>query len=356
MKVGIFTGALASGGAEKQSLILASVLGEDHQVCVISYFGSRRLPRMVEFAEQNNMDVRYLEGSPLSKAFEFRTICKQEQFDAIFCYLPSNNLIGGLFAIGTGVKKVIGGVRTNSLAFPKSLTVKLAHNLLVDHSIINNQGGLNHFADIGWKRDKFTFIPNCIDHIPEAIDHNHDGPVRIITVARFEPYKDYGTAFKAIRILKEKLSGTPVEYRVLGTGSLEEEVKQMIKAEGLEDTVKLILDPNDINSHYRECDIFFLTSILEGFSNTILEAMAHSLPIVATNAGDNSTMVREGENGFLTDVGDAENLAERLLELAQDSNKLKALGQSSHSIVNDEFGTKAFKRNYTNFLDKLMQQ
>ncbi len=84
-----------------------------------------------------------------------------------------------------------------------------------------------------------------------------------------------------------------------------------------------------------------LTSINEGFSNSILEYMAAQLPVVATNVGGAGEAIIENETGFLVNSDDAETMASRLIELLKNENKAREFGAKGRQIVEEKFSCAA---------------
>ena len=88
-----------------------------------------------------------------------------------------------------------------------------------------------------------------------------------------------------------------------------------------------------LHESYQGADIFILTSESEGMPCVVLEAMGCGLPIITTDVPGNREIVREGENGFLIPVGDAEKLAHALTRLVADPNLRRRFGAESRKIV-----------------------
>ncbi len=84
-------------------------------------------------------------------------------------------------------------------------------------------------------------------------------------------------------------------------------------------------------------DILILPSLSEGFSNTLLEAMAAALPVVATTVGSNSEVIREGRDGFLIPPGESRSLTTRLQELVDDPLLRERMGRSARARVECDF-------------------
>jgi len=93
----------------------------------------------------------------------------------------------------------------------------------------------------------------------------------------------------------------------------------------------------DLHAWYEAASLFVHPTIYEGSSLVTLEAMAHRKPVVATRAGGLPDKVRPGENGWLVEPGDADGLAQALLEAASHAAGLAAMGARSRSIVEHDF-------------------
>jgi glycosyltransferase involved in cell wall biosynthesis len=93
-------------------------------------------------------------------------------------------------------------------------------------------------------------------------------------------------------------------------------------------------------------DVYALTSLTEGISNSLLEAMATALPVVVTDTGGNPEVVVTGESGLLFPVGDFRQLAEKLLLLRAEPVLRWELGQGALRRALTEFSINAMVRRY----------
>jgi glycosyltransferase involved in cell wall biosynthesis len=93
-------------------------------------------------------------------------------------------------------------------------------------------------------------------------------------------------------------------------------------------------------------DTFVQSSLSEGMSNTILEAMATGIPVVATRVGGNPEMVEEGESGWLFKPGDVEHLSRLLLKLASHPELRQKSGDAARRRVRDGFSNESMLENY----------
>lgn len=89
---------------------------------------------------------------------------------------------------------------------------------------------------------------------------------------------------------------------------------------------------SEIGGYLKEASIFCLPTENEPFGIVFIEAMAHKLPIVATNIGAIPDFVHQGKDGFLVDPGDVDQLAQKLIELLRSKEKCKSFGEYGHKL------------------------
>jgi len=97
----------------------------------------------------------------------------------------------------------------------------------------------------------------------------------------------------------------------------------------------------DTQEYLSDADIFVLPSRSEGFSNAIVEAMAASLPVVATDVGGNAEAVKDGVTGYVVPPDDAEALSVAVMRLISDPSEARAMGVAGKSLAAKMFTTKA---------------
>ncbi len=100
----------------------------------------------------------------------------------------------------------------------------------------------------------------------------------------------------------------------------------------------------DPRRHLASSDVFVLPSRSEGFSNAILEAMASSLPVVATRVGGNAEAVEDGVSGYVVPPEDADALARAMESLLLDTGKAKAMGAEGRRLVVERFSADAMMK------------
>jgi glycosyltransferase involved in cell wall biosynthesis len=190
--------------------------------------------------------------------------------------------------------------------------------------------------------DTETYAPGSAMALRKALDLPAGAPV-VGTVGRLDPIKDHRTlleAFDAVRRRRPR-----ARLLVVGDGA-ERRLLESAAGEG----VRFLGTRPDVPELLRVMDVFVLPSINEGISNTLLEAMASGLPVIATRAGGNPELVDHQRTGLLTPVGDARALAEAIGRYLSDGELRAAHGREARKEAVQRFGgegmVKAYERVY----------
>jgi len=160
-------------------------------------------------------------------------------------------------------------------------------------------------------------------------------PLVIGTLGRFEPVKDQ---LNLAHAFVQLLAGRPALRQrarlvLVGDGALREEIEQVLEDGGVRDLCWLPGFRDDAAELYRALDLFVLPSRREGISNTVLEAMASGLPVLATRVGGNPEIVSEGVTGQLVPARNPQALADALLAYLDDPALLQGHGQAARDTA-----------------------
>ncbi|KAI5916930.1 TIGR03088 family PEP-CTERM/XrtA system glycosyltransferase [Thauera sp. 2A1] len=173
--------------------------------------------------------------------------------------------------------------------------------------------------------------------------------VLIGTVGRLQAVKDQLTLVRAFARLAA--SGAPGSDRarlvIAGDGPLRPQVEAEVRASGCADRIWLAGERKDVPEFMRGLDVFVLPSISEGISNTILEAMASGLPVVATDVGGNGELVVAGATGTLVPAADPAAMADALMCYAADAALRQSHGAAGRKRVEAEFSLDGMVERYT---------
>ena len=212
-----------------------------------------------------------------------------------------------------------------------------------------------HLVGEGWRRDAVRVIYNGIQigPLPDpaarervratlgAFGASGDTPapgvdgdtVVIGTIARLDPVKDLGTLLQAAATCR---TGSRIMVVVVGDGPVRRDLESQAVALGIADRVKFLGQRDDARTWLAGCDLYVNSSISEGVSLTILEAMAAGLPVIATRVGGTPEVVNE-TCGRLVPARDPAALAAEIDALAASPGRRTELGQAARRRVEAEF-------------------
>jgi len=178
------------------------------------------------------------------------------------------------------------------------------------------------------------------------------------TVGRMQAVKDqtmlaraFAQALSQAPALRERL-----RLVLVGEGPLRAQAQAILQDAGIADLAWLPGERSDVADVMCGLHLFALPSLAEGISNTILEAMASGLPVLATAVGGNADLVADGETGVIVPPGDPLPMAHHLLALASDPSHAHTMGQLGRQRVLERFSMQAMMATYQSVYDQQMQR
>jgi glycosyltransferase involved in cell wall biosynthesis len=171
---------------------------------------------------------------------------------------------------------------------------------------------------------------------------NTSGKVMVTTVGNIRRVKGHDVFIKAAAAIVQHFPD--VSFSIAGD-VLEpdyfSELQDLVRTLGLSDCFHFVGGITNLREHLSTSDIFVLPSRSEGFSNAIVEAMAASLPVVATNVGGNAEAVEDGVTGFIVPSDDPVTLSAAITQLISNPSQAKAMGEAGRNLVMEKFTTEA---------------
>lgn len=203
---------------------------------------------------------------------------------------------------------------------------------------------------VGVPTDRITRICNGVDvarfcpaaggrQALQGSPFNDPGLFIFGTVGRLTPVKDQAGLLQAFALMLEKRPelGERARLIIAGDGPLRDSLAAEVRRLGLSEHVWLAGERRDVPEVMRAMDVFVLPSLAEGISNTILEAMASGLPVVATDVGGNGELVDPEQTGTLVPSSDAQALAEAMDAFATNPQKAAAAGLAARQRAIEHF-------------------
>ena len=176
------------------------------------------------------------------------------------------------------------------------------------------------------------------------------------TVGRMQDVKDQVTLAEAfVRAVQNHPSGKRLRLVMVGDGPLRDRVERLLGAAGLREQAWLPGERSDVPDILRGLDCFALPSLAEGVSNTILEAMATRVPIVATRVGGNPELIQEGVTGRLVPSADAEAMATAILAYFDDPATARQHARGARQAAVQRFSLDRMVGDYLSLYEGLLR-
>jgi sugar transferase (PEP-CTERM/EpsH1 system associated) len=207
--------------------------------------------------------------------------------------------------------------------------------------------------EIGFPRNRVQVVRNGVDiarfaAISRAAAREELGVAEaefvIGTVGRLVPVKDHETLLAALARLSR--AGIDFIALVAGEGPLRPELERRAATLGLGRKVRFLGNREDIDRVLAALDVFALSSLSEGIPNTVIEAMASGLPVVATHVGGLDEVVENGKTGILVPPKAADTLADACLVLLHDSDLRRRMGVEALKSARGQFSLQRMLDDY----------
>ena len=285
------------------------------------------------------------------------TVCKSGDYHIIHSHGLATLIISFVAKILTGVPVIING--EHGVLYLDSVKRRVLHKLLftmIDLNLTVSTALADEIKDI------LNFSPKNFKTIINGVDVDRFKPSKaekiqirkefsltdqhfiIGTVGRLDPVKNYPSLVKGFKDFS--LKNDNAVLMIVGAGAEREVLTKQIDALELSGKVILAGERNDIPAIMSAFDIFVLPSLREGLSNTILEAMASGLPIIASHVGGNNEIVKQNYSGYLYPVNEIEKLFAHAQHFYDDPVVLKSFSQNARYHLIDNFSLQKMIENY----------
>jgi sugar transferase (PEP-CTERM/EpsH1 system associated) len=204
--------------------------------------------------------------------------------------------------------------------------------------------------------DNRRFHPGQSDALPQGFADSES--IVFGTVGRMHGVKDQVNLCRAFVQLCRQQTDLAARLRLVlvGDGPLQQTCAQLLAEAGLSRQSWLAGNQDKVPDIMRAFDVFVLPSQAEGISNTILEAMACALPVIATDVGGNGELVDVGHTGTLVPASDSQALAEAMAIYAQDPPMRRHQGENGCSRIAERFSMAQMLAAYAGVYEQLMEQ
>lgn len=180
-----------------------------------------------------------------------------------------------------------------------------------------------------------------------------DAEIVFGSIGRLAEVKDFPTLIRAFDQVCRAAPDRRLRLVIVGDGPTRAQCEALVAALRLGDRIWLAGDRSDVPDLLRAFDVFILPSLGEGISNTILEAMASGLPVIATAVGGNPELVAPGVTGALIPPAQPDAMARALLGYVTDAERIRREGLAARAEIEARFSMEAMVRGYLGVYDTL---
>ena len=321
-------------------------LGEIKEYALTSFYD-------LNFAKQLRRLVRYI---------------REHKIDVVHTHCFYTNIFGMTGAFLAGVparltsKGETDGFRTPRQKRAERISFRLAHRVIANCLVVQNQliregvpprKIIQHYNGLDLERLR---VP--VDLTRAEVLKKFGLPaeparrfVSIVANLR-NPVKDHPVFLRAAARVHAAVPDAA--FVIAGEGELMPSLRELAQQLGIERDVFFIGRCDDVAGLLFASHAGVLSSKAEGFANAILEYMAASLPVVATDVGGVREAIVEGETGYIVAAGDDEKMAERIIQVLSDDARARAMGERGRSIVAEKFSCDRHLQNTLELYDELL--
>jgi glycosyltransferase involved in cell wall biosynthesis len=310
---------------------------ENNGIKVLSAFGNisaSTLPRSLRFLRM------------LMSCIKLFSFLLRNKPDIVHLFLPTAYLLGGIVSLFAGQKILIMSRRSlNNYQSrnPLFVPVELRLHKYMTAILCNSRKIESQLLEENIPGEKIGIIYNGISVIEDItcekklqIRKKHgvdESALVLIMVANYIPYKGHADLIKALGYISDQIQNEWILLCIGRDDGIRGYLVAMTDNMGLSSNVRFLDGEADVMEMLAISDISLLCSHEEGFSNSILEAMALGLPVIATDVGGNSEAVLNSITGLIVPVSDPVQLGDAILKLANDKSARKEMGYQGKSRV-----------------------
>jgi glycosyltransferase involved in cell wall biosynthesis len=369
MRVLYIIQTLAKGGSENQISILADRLrgfGHYSSVIALSMGGW-----WASYLQERDISVSILKFSSgvwprnMGQFYRLVSALRYQKPDAVISFLYPCSIWASLAAHLAGVPLVIASRRDcgfQRMEAPLPAWLERSSYAATTLFVVNSRAVAQSLHEHeGIRMNKIAIIYNGVD-LPEINEFQRsalrlrfgfsESSVVVGMIANFWPHKNH---LLLVQAAKHVVARLPQVVFVLAGGydNYQNEIEAEINREGLRPYFRMIGQLGSASDLLPAIDLCVLCSQREGFSNAILEYMAHGKPVIATRVGGNPEAVADGETGCLVDSYDSAALARAIVGLVRDPEKRKEMGRLGRERVKTNFSWDRASREWDALLRSL---
>ena len=375
------------GGGERVLLNMVRLLPEDRFRCSLATI---KLDSSVALFRQIPCPVHLLPlrrtygWSGLQAALKLREIIRSQDVKIVHTFFETSDIWGGLVAKLSGCPVLISSRRDMGILrsgkhrvayrvmaplFDRVLTVSdEVRNFCVQEDRLDPRKVVTVYSGIdldriqtsngsGTLRPDLGLAPSWVPLLTKEESGEVRATHRVTAVGHIRRVKGFDTFIRAAAIVRREFP--TAEFLIIGRAHPNEpeylpELQELARSLGLSDAVRFPGASKNVVPVLQMSDVYCMPSRSEGFSNALVEAMACSLPCVATRVGGNAEAVEDTVSGFLVPPEDPESMADRIMRLLRRPEEARRMGEAGRRRVVEKFTVQAMMANLVAIYDGLL--
>jgi colanic acid/amylovoran biosynthesis glycosyltransferase len=235
-----------------------------------------------------------------------------------------------------------------------------------DAFLVNTRFARDQLLAIGCPREKIHIIPQGtnLEDFPFRARRIVSGePIVVLSVGRLSIEKGFHIAIRAVARLRDSFPN--IQYRIVGKGIYEKELKELVDTLGVQDCVSLcgLVDASELRRQYEEASIFVLPSTdpkdgshTETQGVVLQEAQASGIPVIASRTGGIPEVISDRKTGLLFDEGDDEELAGRIEALIHDGELYGKISTQARQDVEENYSIEVIRDRVLEIYRRVLHQ
>lgn len=340
MNIAHFIGSLHIGGAENQVTLIVNSLAEKGHNCHVIVMRDETGYKNLLSEGIGYFNIAYRTRYAPAGLYRLYKYLVKNKIDVLHCHMYHAVSKGAWLGRLAGVPVIVNSEHGKNTwkKWYHHLIEKYLVNKCIDMRIAVSEDIRNiRICNDGVSPDKIIVLPNSVN-TDVKIKDNSQQPGIIGSLGRLVDAKDFGNLIRSVKILVEK--GRDIKLIIAGEGGERNKLETLIADLGLSEIVEL---PGTLQSDvfFSSIDIFVMSSRREGVPVSLLEAMAHGLPIATTAVGGIPEIIENEQDGLLCKKSDPEALSGLIARLLDNTALRVQLGKMANMKVVGRFSTES---------------
>ena len=345
-----FIGTLTNGGAERVVSILSGKMSEQGMnVEILTYYD---MPVFYQIHPNVKVTCVEKETGTKGKAQNFLWVRKyfKEHADVLISFLAPFNIFALACNFGTGTPIIVAD-RNDPTKIPSNTFVRKVRDFLyrfADGIVIQTKKNQSYFSKQVQKKSEVIYNPiNLGEKAGSALQTAKHK--KIVSVGRLMQQKNQKMLLAAFK----SVVGKYPDYQLViyGEGPMREDLEAYAKELGIEKSISLPGSVADVHDRIKDAEVFVLSSDYEGMPNALIEAMCLGLPVISTKVSGATDLIKDHENGILTELDHQEELETAIIELIEHPALAEKLAKNATEL-NDSLELSKIMNQWIHFIKK----